>query len=53
MSIATIRVKDLVEAKLYHNEEAVIQEALRYLFQILYQLRQELAKFERYLQWGK
>lgn len=39
----SLSVKDLVDAKLYPNHEAVIEDALRSLFQERPQLRIELA----------
>jgi predicted HTH domain antitoxin len=38
-----IQARDLVEAKLYENEEAVLQEAFRHLFQNRPELRVALA----------
>ena len=40
-----VRTQDLVKAGLYENEEAVIQDSLRYLLQARPELRLELAVY--------
>jgi predicted HTH domain antitoxin len=43
MSIANVKTRDLVDVGLYANEAAVVQDAMRYLFQSRPELRIEFA----------